>query len=289
ARESAGGGTVAALELAAEQPQGAVVACCSTLYGHPLAELLVGESFHPGGLSATRALLDAARAPRGAQLLDVGCGLGASARVAASEYGLRVEALDSSGAVIERARSRPGGDAIAWQTADLRELPYDDDSFDVVLAECVLSTAPRGRALAELARVLRPDGMLLVSDVQSRGRAIPGLDDHALLGAALCVNDAWSPGELERSVAAHGLVVRRRWDRSDDVLRLLERIEGRLLIAASVASRLQPALEIADGLGRLDVPEARVLAASVRAAVEAGELGYFAAIVRCSSAVSSGP
>lgn len=256
------------------------MACCSRLYGHPLAELLVGESFHPGGLGGTRVLLDAARSRRGDRLLDVGCGLGASARVAAAEYGLQVEAIDSSAEAIGRARERVGSSAVAWQTADLRELPYAVDDFDMVMAECVLSTAQRGPALAELARVLKPGGTLLLSDLERRGGPIPGLDEHALLGAALCVNDAWSPGELKDSVGRHGLAVQRQWDRSDDLLKLLERIEGRLLIAASVASRLRPTLQLVGGLGRLDVPEARVLVDSVRGAVEAGELGYFAAIIR---------
>jgi SAM-dependent methyltransferase len=230
--------------------------------------------------SSTRALLDAARLPQDSRLLDVGCGPGASARLAASDFGLRVDAVDASAAVIERARAHRGADSVTWHVADIRALPFDDHTFDGVLCECVLSTAPRHEALTELARVLRPRGRLLISDVRSDGEPIEGLDDHALLGAALCVNEAWAPGELSRSLPRHGLEIERQWDRSSDVLRLIERIEGRMLIAASVAARLEQPLDIVDGLGDIDVPQARGLIAAARNAVEAGELGYFAALIR---------
>jgi arsenite methyltransferase len=247
------------------------VACCSTLYGHPLAELLIGESFHPGGLASSRRLLEAARFARGARLLDVGCGLGASARMAADDMGARVDALDASVAVLDRARERVEGvgSQVTWHQADMAQLPFAAGAFDVVLAECVLSTTRRDEALAELARVLRPGGQLLLSDVTTTGGAIDGLADHAVLGAALCVSDAWQPGELERRLPVHGLQLQKRWDRSSDILRLVERIEGRLTIAASIA----PGFE-----GPLDVARARGIAASVRTSVEAGDLGYFAAI-----------
>jgi hypothetical protein len=57
----------------------AVEACCASLYGHPLVELIAGQSFHPGGLVSTRRLLDSAHLAPGARILDAGCGLGASA------------------------------------------------------------------------------------------------------------------------------------------------------------------------------------------------------------------
>lgn len=257
-----------------------VAACCSALYGHPVAELLVGESFHPGGLAGTRALLDAAHLSAGSRLLDLGCGPGASSRLAATEYGMDVDALDASAAVVDRARAHPDATTIDWHVGDLRALPFANDTFDAVLCECVLSTVPRPLALAEMARVLRPGGSMLVSDVVKTGEPIEGLDDHALLGAALCVNDAWLPGELPDVLLDQGLELQREWDRSEDVLRLVDRIEGRLVIAASVARRLEQPLELIDGFADLDLPRARALIRSVRAAVENGELGYFAALVR---------
>ena len=68
-----------------------VGACCSAVYGSPLAELLVGDSLHPGGLAEYAQPARGGPTAPGSRLLDIGCGLGASARLAADRFGLRVE------------------------------------------------------------------------------------------------------------------------------------------------------------------------------------------------------
>lgn len=217
--------------------QDPVVACCSSLYGNPLAELLAGESLHPGGLATTRELLTAARLGPGARLLDVGCGLGASARLAAAEYGLRVDALDASPAVVARAAAKASEARVHWTIGTLPELPFEDATFDAVLAECVLSTMDRAAALSELARVTRPGGTLLLSDVEAMGAAIPRLG-HRIVGAALCITDAWRPGEMAKRLEAAGYSVVRRWDRSRTIVELADRIEARLAIVGAAARDL---------------------------------------------------
>lgn len=261
-----------------------LAACCSAVYGSPLAEMLVGPSLHPGGLESTRALLRAAALPRGATLLDAGCGLGASAHVAEDEFGLRVEAVDASAAVVARAEARDPGD-VAWRQGDLLALPSDDGTFDGVLAECVLSTVPREAALAEIRRVTHRGGVLALSDVATSGPA-PTAIAGGLLGVALCVGDAWRPDELEARLEAGGFALERRWDRSESVIELVDRIEARLRVALAVAR--DSALDLT-GLAALAGPgpvlaggpeSARRLAEDVRDAVRGGELGYFAAIAR---------
>ena len=265
------------------EPAGAVVACCSTVYGSALAELLVGDSFHPGGLESTRDLLRSSRIGPGARLLDVGCGLGASAQVAATEFGLRVDGVDASGPVIERAMARAGDARIRWSTASLPDLPFRDDSFDAVLAECVLSTVDRPAALTEVARVLRPGGALLLSDVQVAGEPIPELG-HRIIGAALCVTDAWRPGEIEARLPAAGLRITGRWDRSASILALIDRIEARLAVVRLAArdlgldltSLIGPAIA---GSDEMPTPElARDVVDAVRAAVRDRTLSYSAVV-----------
>ncbi len=261
-----------------------VVACCSALYGSPLAELLVGRSLHPGGLAGTRDLLRSARLEPGARLLDVGCGLGASAGVAADQFGLDVTGVDASAPVIERAASLAGDARVRWSMAALPHLPFADDSFDAVLSECVLSTVDRPAALREIARILRPGGALLLSDVEVDGRPIPALD-HRIIGAALCVTDAWRPGEMDTALADAGFAIEERSDHSSSIIDLADRIEARLTVAHAAARDLGLDLGALTGpaIAGDELPTAetaREIIEALRDAVREGTLGYTAVIAR---------
>jgi arsenite methyltransferase len=262
---------------------GSVVACCSAVYGSPLTELLVGDSLHPGGLGSTRDLLNAGRLEPGARLLDVGCGLGASAQVAATEFGLRVNAVDANGPVLARARSRAGDLRVHWDVAALPDLPFEDEAFDAVLAECVLSTVDRRPALTEIARLLRTGAALLLSDVEVTGDPLPTLG-HRIIGAALCVADAWRPGEIDDRLSEAGFRVVTREDRSASILALVDRIESRLAVARLAARDLGLDLSALTGpseSGADDIltPElTRELTETVRTAVRDGTLRYTAVV-----------
>ena len=276
-------GVTPALEVIS-QPS-TVLACCSAVYGNPLAELLLGESMHPGGLESTRQLLAWSRLEPGSRLLDAGCGLGASARVAAREFSLRVDGVDASQEVLTRAEGRDPGARVTWLRADLLALPHADAAFDGILAECVLSTLPRGDALAEMRRVLRPGGLLVLSDVEVGGSPIPALADLGTLGAALCVTEAWRTGELEARLAEMGFSLLRRWDRTASILALVDRIEARVKLAAAAARDLGLDLATLASLpglraAQIDPAAAQRLAEEVRLAVHRGGLQYFAAVAR---------
>lgn len=261
----------------------AIVACCSALYGNPIAELLAGDSFHPGGLDSTRQLLRASGLRPGAMLLDIGCGLGASARVAASEFGLRVEAVDPSAAVVDRARARGAQARVRWSMAGLPALGFEDASFDGVLSECVLSTVDRPVALTDIARLVRSGGMLLISDVEAIGAVIPALG-HRIVGAALCIDDAWIPGEMDRLLPTAGFRIIERWDRSRAIADLADRIEARLGLARIAARDL--GLDLAGLLGPssgddgppLTLEAAHEALEAVRTAVQDGTLRYTAVV-----------
>ena len=72
--------------------------------------------------------------------------------------------------MIDLAVARTPHARVRWTHADLEALPFQNDTFDGVLSECVLSTTDRAVVLGELARVLRPGGLLLLTDVEV-GRA----------------------------------------------------------------------------------------------------------------------
>ena len=96
----------------------------------------------------------------GERFLDVATGTGAVA-IRAARAGAAVTACDLAPAMIEKARAVPGSEAIAFDVADARSLPYEDGSFDVVASAFGVIFAPEpAAAAAELARVCRPGGRL---------------------------------------------------------------------------------------------------------------------------------
>ena len=91
-------------------------------------------------------------------VLEVGCGEGELAERMAAELDAHVVAIDQSPRMVELTRAR-GIDA---RVADVQELPFEDQSFDVAVAAWVLfHVADLQRGVAELARVLRPGGRLV--------------------------------------------------------------------------------------------------------------------------------
>ena len=106
------------------------------------------------------ATLDTAQVGSGVRFLDAGCG-GGGASVLAAERGATVSGLDASAPLIEIAAERvPDGD---FRVGDLEALPFDDDSFDAVIAANSIQYAEdRIAALRELARVATPEARIAV-------------------------------------------------------------------------------------------------------------------------------
>ncbi|MFE4951364.1 class I SAM-dependent methyltransferase [Leifsonia sp. NPDC056665] len=110
------------------------------------------------------ALVELAGDVVGRRILDVGCGSGPTL-ADLRERGAIVTGVDASAGMLEQARARLGTGA-DLRMADLAEpLPFDDGTFDDVIASQVLHYLEDwGPALAELHRVVRPGGRLIVSE-----------------------------------------------------------------------------------------------------------------------------
>jgi SAM-dependent methyltransferase len=99
----------------------------------------------------------------GRRILDAGCGSGALF-APLRDRGAIVTGFDSSTGMLEQARQRLGDDADLMVAELGRPLPYPDAAFDDVIASLVLHYLEDwGPALAELRRVLKPGGRLIVS------------------------------------------------------------------------------------------------------------------------------
>lgn len=127
------------------------------------AELGALDHFHTGGIQASLELLDLARIGAGDRVLDIGAGLGGSARMIAFERDCRVDCVELSadycaGAVLLN-RLTGLDDRIDVHQASALDLPFADDSFDAVWMQNVgMNIADKGRLYAEIGRVLKPGG-----------------------------------------------------------------------------------------------------------------------------------
>jgi len=103
---------------------------------------------------------------QGTRLLDVGCGAGQLALIAA-RAGAQVTGCDISTNWIEKARARATEDGIAvtFEEGDAESLPYQDGQFDAVVSLIGAMFAPRPELVAaELTRVCRPGGMIAMAN-----------------------------------------------------------------------------------------------------------------------------
>lgn len=123
----------------------------------------VGITKHNGGFAATDELLSLVHIDEAREVLNVGCGIGVGSAYIAKKHGCHVVGVDISDKMIDwsrqRAREEQVEDRVQFQVADVLDLPFDADRFDVVLAESVLAfVEDKQRAIRELVRVTRPGG-----------------------------------------------------------------------------------------------------------------------------------
>ncbi|WP_290051210.1 class I SAM-dependent methyltransferase, partial [Amycolatopsis solani] len=105
----------------------------------------------------------------GGALLDVGCGPGMMVRhlLDGRPGEFAVTGCDRSAAMVDAARQRAGKEA-EFSVGNIEEMPFADDAFDIVLAMGVLEYVDIAPALHEIARVVRPGGLAVVTMLNPR-------------------------------------------------------------------------------------------------------------------------
>ena len=163
------------------------------LYASPLFQQIAGGTWRPGGLALTRHALELCAFPPRSEILDIGCGQGASLALL-RELGMNGTGLDNTCSLTED---------FPFVRADAQDPPFPDASFDGILCECVLSLLPDAeQALRRFVSILRPKGKLLLSDLYLRQETTI-LPDKAWIGSS-CLAGARTRQGLERLLQKSG-------------------------------------------------------------------------------------
>ena len=255
---------------------GPVIGPCGP-WEHPVLRAVAGPTLRPGGVALTWRALELARQltmlPHDALVMDLGCGPGETLALL-REGGMVAMGLDLSASLLDEAQIRNGrmpliradaggGDGAGADAAP--GLPLRTASLDGVFCECVLSVLPqRQGVLTELARVLRPGGVLVWTDLYVRpgrssgvwrgengcpdncpdGYADGCVDGYAARGESRCSGPqpgvlscragAMPRADMEAMLRGAGFTVLAFEDHS----RLLAELAGRLLFAGADPAEL---------------------------------------------------
>ena len=144
--------------------------------GHNFLARLGKTRLRPGGKKATDWLIANGDFSQDKKVLEVACNMGTTAIGLAKQFGCHIEGVDLDEHALEKAQANIEAndlqEKIHVQRANAMKLPFEDESFDIVINEAMLTMLPveaKKKAIAEYFRVLKPNGLLLTHDVMLVG------------------------------------------------------------------------------------------------------------------------
>jgi len=230
---------------------------CVDFYQNDVVRLLLGRSFHPGGLELTRRLGEALALGPGDFLLVFGC---------------RVLGVDLGAENLEQARRHAADagltDRVEFRQGDAERLPLEDGACTAVISECSFCLFPdKETAAREMFRVLAAGGRVGLTDMVVDRDRLPE-EMKGLLFRAACIADALTVDGYRAVLAHAGFTGLTATDHPEALLALAGQIRQRLLLA-----------ELAQAVGKLDLKgldlkRGKVLLHQAEELVRDGVLGY---------------
>jgi SAM-dependent methyltransferase len=183
-------------------------------------DLALVDQLHAGFAPATVHLLETLAPPRESTLLDVGCGIGGTARIAAARFGLRVTGVDLTPEFVEAAgqlTAKVGlADRVTFRAAPGAALPLDEASCDnATMVHVGMNVPDKAAVFRDVHRVLVPGGRFGLFE-QVRGAAgdlpypMPWADDERS-------SFVETPAQYVEALETAGFVVESVEDRTADI------------------------------------------------------------------------
>ncbi|MEQ4450526.1 class I SAM-dependent methyltransferase [Kosakonia sp. YIM B13605] len=140
--------------------------------GHTFLASLGKTRLRPGGVEATEWLFSQVPLNEQSRVLEVACNMGTTSIELVQRFGCTVDAIDMDKNALAQARQNvisAGLDShIHLSEANANKLPFDDNTFDVVINEAMLTMyvdKAKAKLISEYYRVLKPGGRLLTHDI----------------------------------------------------------------------------------------------------------------------------
>jgi SAM-dependent methyltransferase len=176
------------------------------------------DEFHTGGREATSEVAAQLDFAPEAHILDVGCGIGGTARFFAAQYGCRVTGIDITEDFVRTAEAltqRVGlGERVTYRHASALALPFDPQTFDgAYMMHVGMNIEDKPALFAEVRRVLKKGAAFGIYDVMRTGKGDPDFP----LPCALTSETSFIVGaaDYRRELAAAGFEITHERDRLD--------------------------------------------------------------------------
>ncbi len=189
------------------------------------------DEFHVGGRQASEHILGQLGLTQGQHVLDVGCGLGGSARFAAIRYGCQVTGLDLTEEFVTTGQVLCDwvglADRVALRQGSAVAMPFDAEAFDgAYMLHVGMNIADKDRLCEEVHRVLRPGASFGIYDLMRKGEG--ELAYPVPWAPTPEISVVRAPQDYRRALVAAGFTVTNEHNRGEFSREFLENLKARM-------------------------------------------------------------